>query len=67
MTVLCIPCPLRGFVGVCMRVQSLNPFKMFLQLLGPGMCFKLCCCIITLGILVACVFLAPFLNVVIAW
>lgn len=47
--------------------QSLNPFKMFTQFLGPGLCFKFCCCFITLAILVACVFLAPFLNIVIAW
>ncbi len=46
-------------------VQTLNPFAMLSQFLGAGLVFKLCCCILFLGIIIASIFLAPFLGVVI--
>lgn len=50
-----------AYVGL----QTLNPFKMFLQILGPGMCFKICFCFIAIALMMGIMFLAPFLNVVI--
>lgn len=44
---------------------TLNPFAMLSQFLGAGIVFKLCCCILFLGIIIASIFLAPFLGVVI--
>ena len=38
---------------------------MLSQFLGAGLVFKLCCCLLFLGIILACVFLAPFLSVVV--
>lgn len=53
-------------VCVCVFcVQTLNPFAMLSQFLGAGLVFKLCCCILFLGIVIASIFLAPFLGVVI--
>lgn len=44
---------------------TLNPFAMLSQFLGGGLVFKLCCCILFLGLIIASVFLAPFLGVVV--
>jgi hypothetical protein len=54
-------------IQLLVALQSLNPFKLMFQFLGPGLCFKLCCCLIFVVIVLACVYLAPFLNVMISW
>lgn len=46
-------------------MQSFNPFALGAQFCGEGLCLKLLCCCCFLGILVASVFLAPFLAVVV--
>lgn len=44
---------------------SLNPFKVFNDLLGPSICNRILCCLCCIGFMVVIYFLAPFINVAI--
>jgi hypothetical protein len=45
---------------------SWNPFVLGSELLGPGLCAKLTCCIFCLGIILLAAFCQPVLNLLIA-
>lgn len=42
--------------------QSLNPFYVFNECLGPSLCRKFCCCLSLLVLVLVAVFGAPFLS-----
>jgi hypothetical protein len=44
---------------------SLNPFKVFNDLLGPSICNRVLCCLCCVAFMVVIYFLAPFINVAI--
>lgn len=44
---------------------SLNPFKVFNDLLGPSICNRILCCLCCVGFMVIIYFLAPFINLAI--
>jgi hypothetical protein len=45
---------------------SWNPFVLGSELLGPGLCAKLTCCIIFIGFVLLMAFCQPLLNLIIA-
>lgn len=45
---------------------SFNPFVLGSELLGAGLCAKLTCCIICLGMMALLIFCQPAFNIIIA-
>lgn len=45
-------------------LQTLNPFSLGAQFCGEALFMKIFCCLLCVGIVVACVVGAPFINII---